>query len=342
MDRRARSLRRRFLVGGRLLRIMEWAQYNGLFFGVVVLILVFSSRSSLFLTRGNISVILLQVAVVAIIAVPSAMLLLGGFVDLSVGSVAVLAAVVFGELASGVMSTWLAFACALATAGAFGLVNGVLIAYMGLSPIVVTLGGLAGARGLAEVSNGAVTKFDFGTAFGQLGNGKELGVGTPVWIAAGVFVIGAYLWYLAPYGRHLTAIGADRAAARSIGVATKRLPCLVYVATGLAAGLAGLILTSELDSASLTIGVNLELDVLTAVLLGGVSFMGGRGSLFGVLMGVLFIGILDNGLIVININPFYQGIAVGLALVLAAALDVLYRRLERIEIKAPGELARTE
>jgi ribose/xylose/arabinose/galactoside ABC-type transport system permease subunit len=193
---------------------------------------------------------------------------------------------------------------------------------------------LAGASGVAEVISGGNTQNAFGNSFAELGNGIVLSLNTPVWIAAGAFAAGGYLWYFTPVGRHLAAIGTDASAARSLGLAVHRLPCLVYLASGLAAGLGGLILTSELDSASLTIGINLELSVLTAILLGGVSFTGGRGSLFGVLMGVLFIGALDNGLVVVNINPFYQGVAVGLALVAAAALDVIYQRLERIEIEA--------
>ena len=317
-----------------LLGLITWAQRNGLFFGVLILVAVFEALNSRFLNFTNVAVILLQVSIVAIVAVPGAMLVMAGFVDLSVGSVAMLTAIVFGEFAAGGMTIWLAFACALAVAGGFGLLNGALIAYLGLSPIVVTLGGLAGASGAAEVISGGNTQNSFGASFSELGNGLALGLNTPVWIAAGVFLAGGYLWYQTPLGRHLAAIGADRSAARSLGLAVNRLPCLVYLASGLAAGLGGLILTSELDAASLTIGVNLELSVLTAILLGGVSFTGGRGSLFGVLMGVLFIGGLDNGLVVVNINPFYQGVAIGLALVAAAALDVIYQRLERIEIEA--------
>ncbi len=326
-----------------LLGLINWAQRNGLFFGVIVLVVVFQALNSRFLSFNNVAVILLQVSIVGIVAVPGAMLVMSAYVDLSVGSVAMLTAIVFGEFKSGGMSVWLAFACALAVAGAFGLLNGVLIAYLKLSPIVVTLGGLAGASGAAEVISGGNTQNAFGNSFGELGNGIVFGLNTPVFIAAGAFVVGGYLWYFTPLGRHLAAIGTDASAARSLGLSVHRLPCLVYVASGLAAGLGGLILTSELDSASLTIGVDLELSVLTAILLGGVSFMGGRGSLFGVLMGVLFIGALDNGLIVVNINPFYEGVAVGLALVAAAALDVIYQRLERIEIQAEhvGEPAAT-
>ena len=132
-----------------------------------------------------------------------------------------------------------------------------------------------------------------------------------------------------------------------LGVATQRIPFLLYGASGLAAALGGLIVTSQLDASSLSIGINLELSVLSAILLGGVSFMGGRGSLFGVLLGVLFIGALDNGLVQMNVGPYFQRAAVGLALVLAAALDVLYQRLDRIPVPddrkpdpgaaAPGE-----
>ncbi len=128
------------------------------------------------------------------------------------------------------------------------------------------------------------------------------------------------------------AIGAGRTAAQSLGVATRRIPFLLYGVSGLASALGGLILTSQLDAGSLSIGVGLELTVLSAILLGGVSFVGGRGSLFGVLLGVLFIGCLDNGLVQMNVGPYYQRAAVGAALCFAAALDVLYQRLDRIPV----------
>jgi ribose transport system permease protein len=135
----------------------------------------------------------------------------------------------------------------------------------------------------------------------------------------------------------MTAIGADRVAARSLGIPVKRIPLVLYVASGFASALGGFILTSELDAASLSIGQGLELEVLTGILLGGVSFLGGRGSLFGVLVGVVFIGALDNGLVVINISPFFAGVATGAALVFAAGLDVFYQRLDQIQIAEAAE-----
>jgi ribose/xylose/arabinose/galactoside ABC-type transport system permease subunit len=208
----------------------------------------------------------------------------------------------------------------------------VLVSYLDFSPVIVTLGGYAGARGIAEAISHDNTQFGFGSSFGFLGNGQVGGIPVPGFIFLGFFLIGAYLWYEVPLGRHLTGIGADRTAARALGVSVRRIPAIVYVCSGLASAAGGLILTSELDGASPSIGVGLELQVLTSILLGGVAFSGGRGSLWGVLFGVLFVGVLDNGLVIKNVGPYYVNIAVGAVLVMAAAFDVVYQRLERIPV----------
>ena len=316
----------------RVRSLIGWCQRNGLFFGLLFLLIFFSAANGRFFTRANLSVVLLQIAIIGLIAVPGAMLILAGYIDLAVGSIAVLASVVFGELFAAGQSPGLAFVIALLVGLGWGLMSGYLITHLGFSPIIVTLGGLAGARGLAELISEGITQYAFGSGFAWLGNGRVAGLETPVWIMIGAFLIGAYVWYVTPYGRYMTAIGADRVAAGSLGVAVRRIPFLLYGASGLAAALGGLILTSQLDSSSVSIGQGLELEVLTGILLGGVSFVGGRGSLFGVLTGVLFIGVLANGLVVINISPYIQGAAIGAALFLAAALDVLYQRLDRIPV----------
>ena len=235
--------------------IVGWAQRNGLFFALLILVAFFATRSDRYLTRANLHVILLQVAVVGIIAVPGAMLLLAGYVDLAVGSIAVLAAIVFGELMTGGLGgAGRGGELRSLSGSAWGLATGYLVAYLGFSPVVVTLGGLAGARGLAEIISKGFTKYGFGKGFAQLGNGDFLGIDTPVWILATVLLLGAYAWYQTPLGRHITAIGAERVAAHSLGVATRRIPFLLYGASGLAAALGGLIVTSQLDGASLSIG----------------------------------------------------------------------------------------
>jgi ribose transport system permease protein len=322
--------------------IVGWAQRNGLLFALILLVIFFATQSPRYLTTSNLHVVLLQVAVVGIVAVPGAMLIMAGYVDLAIGSIAVLASVVLGELMAIGWGALPAAIAALAAGLGWGLATGYLVAYLGFSPVVVTLGGLAGARGVAEILSKGITKYGFGPGFAELGNGEYLGIDTPVWLFLAVFLFGSYVWYQTPLGRHVIAIGAERTAAHSLGVATRRIPFLLYGASGLAAALGGLIVTSQLDASSLSIGINLELSVLSAILLGGVSFTGGRGSLFGVLIGVLFIGALDNGLVQMNVGPYYQRAAVGLALVLAAALDVLYQRLDRIPVAdTPGPAAST-
>jgi ribose transport system permease protein len=324
--------------GRRLLSLIGAYQSGGLLVALVALGAFFTTTSTHFLTSNNLKVVLLQVAIVGIVAIPGAMLLLSGYLDLSVGSVAVLAAAIFGEMVK-VQHTSVAVGIivALLVGAAWGTLNGFLIAYLDFSPVVVTLGGFAAARGVSDALTQDVTRSGFGDAFSKLGNGDVLGLPTPAAIFVLLFVVGAYLWYVTPLGRHLTAIGAERVAARSVGVSVKRIPFTTYVASGLAAALAGLVITSELDGASPSIGVGLELEVLTAILLGGVAFSGGRGSLWGVLFGVLFIGVLDNGLVLLNVGPYYVNIAVGAVLLLVAGIDVLYQRLERIPLAVEDE-----
>jgi ribose transport system permease protein len=228
-----------------------------------------------------------------------------------------------------------AIGVAIAAGLAWGALNGFLIAKLGFSPVVVTLGGLAAARGISDALTNDQTRSGFGDTFAWLGNGDVLGLPVPAALFIVLFLVGVYLWYGTPLGRHLTAIGSDRNAARAVGVSVVRIPFVVHIASGLAAAVAGLILASELDGASPSIGSGLEIQVLTAILLGGVAFTGGRGSLWGVLFGVLFIGVLDNGLVLLNVGPYYVNIAVGAVLLLVAGIDVVYRRLELIPAQAP-------
>jgi ribose transport system permease protein len=313
--------------------VLEWSKRNGLFFALVLLVVIFSLVSPRFLTSANVKVILLQVAVIGIVAVPGAMLILSGYVDLSVGSVAVLVSITFGILAKDVGTGW-AFAFGIAIGIAWGAVQGGLISYGTLSPIVVTLGGLAGARGIAEFISKGQIEYGFGSTFAELGNGTLLGLPVPVWLFFVAFPAGGYVWYCMRYGAHMAAIGSDQTVARSLGILVRRIPLVLYTVSGFTAAVGGLIITSQLDGSSLSIGTSLELEVLTAILLGGVAFTGGRGSLFGVLMGVLFTGVLDNGLVVSNVSPFLSNAVIGTALVGAAALDVIYQRLDRVPFRA--------
>ncbi len=317
--------------------IMTWAQRNGMFFALLLLIALFSVMSSRFLTVPNVTVILLQDAVIGLIAVPGAMLILCGFVDLSVGSIAVLGAVAFGQAMEAGFGLPVSLLIGLGVGTAWGALNGYLIAILGLSPIIITLGGLAGARGMAELLTQGFSTYGYGPVFAQLGNGKLLGVPVPIILFTVVFLVGLHLWYRAPLGRHMIAIGGARDTAAELGIRVKAIPFWLYVASGFASALGGLIIASQLDGAAVTIGTGMELEVLTAILLGGVSFTGGRGSLFGVLFGLLFVGVLANGLIQVNVSPYFEQVAIGLALGGAAGLDMLYQRLERLRVPVEND-----
>jgi ribose/xylose/arabinose/galactoside ABC-type transport system permease subunit len=309
--------------------LLAAVQQSGLALALLALATYFSVSSSHFLTAGNLSVILQQVSVLAIVAIPGSMLVLAGYVDLSVGSVAGLAAIVFGDLYGHVPLT-IAVAGGIAVGSVWGIANGCLVGYLGFSPIIVTLGGYAGAQGLASLIQHGNSIFGFSASFVYLGNGAPLGIPVPILVMLAAFLLGAFAWYGTPVGRHLKAIGTDRGAAYANGIAVRRLPMLLYVFSGTSAGLGGMILTAQVNSASIDIGVGLELQVLTAILLGGVAFTGGRGSLVGVALGLLFIGILTDGLILINAGPYFTNIAVGAALVIAAGLDAMNQRIERL------------
>jgi ribose/xylose/arabinose/galactoside ABC-type transport system permease subunit len=311
--------------GGR--NVLELMLRSALLIGLIVLILFFTFQSDLFLTMGNTKNIALSGAVLLIVAVPQALLVIMGYVDLSVGSSVGLSGVVTGLLIVDHHVGWGLAVLAGLGVGAFGgLVNGVLVAVTRLSPIIVTLGTLQLYRGVAQFLRDDPPA-GFGTGMSLLGRGLYLGVPVPVWIALAIFGFGALYLYGTPSGRHVYAIGVNAEAAFLSGVATRRLPLLLFVVTGLAAGLGGVLYAARLDAAPpSTLGVNFELQVLTAVLLGGIAFSGGRGTMFGVLLGVVFLGVLNNGMTLMNVPYFAQAIATGAALVVAAGLDELGQR----------------
>lgn len=301
---------------------------NALFGGLIVMMIIFATQSSVFLTTGNLRDVAVQVSILGIVAVTSAILLLAGGVDLSIGATLAMGAVVTGKLITVGWDPVAASLMGVLAGGGIGVVNGFLCAYLRFSPIVVTLGMLTAVRGAAYFVERNPTS-GFGDSFGWLGRGTVVGVPVLILIAAGTFIVGGIFLRLMPWGRHVYAIGVNPEAAYLSGVRVRLVPFLLYVATGLSAGLGGVLLASRLNTASpATLGIGFELDVLTAVLLGGVAFGGGRGSLFGVLVGVIFLGILANGLVLMNVFPFVQLLVKGLALVGAAGLDALGTRVD--------------
>lgn len=294
---------------------------------LMVLVVGIVTNGSLF-NWTNLRGVLLDGAIIAIVAVPAAMLIIAGYIDLSVGSTLALGGIVAGTIMSnGQGAPVLAVAAAIGAGALVGLANGLAAAVFGLSPFITTLGTLTAVRGVAQLVS-PLGANNFGDEFGVLGVGTLLGVPVAVWIGLAIIVLGALFLGLTPAGRHVYAIGVNRRAAHLSGVHVRRLPFLLYLVTGGAAGLAGAITVARLNSAPAgQLGLGFELTVLAAILLGGIALTGGEGTMLGVAVGVLFLGLLNNSLLQLGVTSFWQNVASGVALVAAIAIGAATHRL---------------
>jgi len=248
--------------------------------------------------------------------------ILTGGIDLSVGSVAALAGVVAAMIAAGGGGTVaLGVAAALGIGLAVGLFNGVMVAQFRVPPFVTTLAMLTICRGLAFIVTGGRSIGNLPAGFGFLGRERLLGVPVPVLLMLLVFAAGWFVLKRMTFGRYVYAVGGNREAAFLAGVRIKRVTLLVYVLNGLLVGLAGVVLASRLGAGVPNAGLQYELDVIAAVVVGGTSLLGGRGSVVGTFWGAVFIGILNNGLNLAGIDPYMQKIALGVVILLAVLAD---------------------
>lgn len=310
-------------------RLLHGLVNNPLLVLLVLMVVAVQSVTGAQLNALNLRGVLLDASVIAIVAIPSAMLVIAGYLDLSVGSVLALGGVSAALVMQSLGSAPLAVLVSILVGALVGVVNALLIVVMGLSPFITTLGTLAAVRGAAQLlAPLPLSGFDVG--FTQLGVGAVAGIPIPAIIALVLVVLAGLFLTLTPSGRHVYAIGVNREAAYLSGVATRRLPFLLYVMTGAAAGLAGAITVARLNSApSGQLGTGYELSVLAAVLLGGIALTGGSGNMFGVVVGVLFMGMLANSLTLLGVPAFWQNVASGVALVAAIVINAGTQRLRR-------------
>jgi ribose/xylose/arabinose/galactoside ABC-type transport system permease subunit len=320
--------------------VLRWvrghAAANALLLGVIGLLLIFSNLNEDFLTVDNFRNIFIQSSFIMVVAVPTALLLIAGKVDLSVGSILALGAVTTGLLLNDGMPLVPAILIGVLAGTVVGTINGFLVTVLDLSPIIVTLGALTAVRGLAQTL-APNPVFGFPSSFITLGEGEIAGIPYLVLVAVAVLAVGAIVLSKIPVGRHIYAIGVNPEAAYLSGVRVAPVGLLLFIATGAAAGLAGVMLAARLGSApSAALGIGFELEVLTAVILGGVAFNGGRGTIFGVFLGVIFLGILQNGLTLENVPAATALMVKGGTLVIAAWLDRVTVRSEGLTMVLAG------
>jgi ribose transport system permease protein len=291
----------------------------GLVMALVALVAILSLLSDRFLTPSNVINVLRQISINAIIAAGMTVVIIGRGIDLSVGSLLALTGVVAASLAVGELPAAIAIAAGLGLGLAMGVFNGAFVAYAGIAPFIVTLAGLTIFRGMALAITDGRPISGLPPVFMTIGYGSFLGLPVPIWIMLGFLVVTHVILRHMALGRAIYAIGGNEEAARLSGIAVRRVKLFTFAYSGLAAALAAMVLTGRLNSAQPSAGVMFELDAIAAVVVGGTSLFGGRGGVFGTLIGALIIGVINNGMNLLNVPSFYQQIVKG-GVILAALL----------------------
>jgi ribose transport system permease protein len=307
----------------RKLAVQQAIQILGMLPVLLLLCVAFHFLSDYrFFSLQNISIVMQQASINTVLAAGMTIVILTGGIDLSVGSilaVSAMAAVIVSKVPGwGLLGIPAALLCGLL----FGSINGALIAFLRLPPFIVTLGSLTAVRGVARLMGGDTTVFNPQLPFAFIGNGKLFGVPWLVIVALVVIVACWYLLRRTVLGVHIYAVGGNPDAARLSGIKVWAVLLFAYAASGVLAGLGGVMAAARLYAANgLQLGQSYELDAIAAVILGGTSFVGGIGSIWGTLIGALIIAVLTNGLILIGVSDIWQFIVKGLVIVGAVALD---------------------
>ena len=268
-------------------------------------------------------------AFIALVALGQSAVIATKGIDLSVGSVMGLSGIATGLALNSGSGLLTGIAAGLGVAAACGLVNGFLVAYVQLNPFVVTLGMLAIARSLAMVLSKNQMIYEFGPAedsFFALGGGQLFGMSYPVWFLIAATLVMSLLWRQTAWGRHVQAIGGNEQAARAAGVNVRRTKLSVYLLSSLMAGFAAILTVSWLGSVTNALGQSSELRVIAAAVIGGADLMGGTANALGAVVGAALIEVIRNGLLLLGVDPYWQGFFVGSFIILAVLLERLRRR----------------
>ena len=327
------------------------------FIALFLVTIVFSVIVPNFLEAANIQIMAKHVALNAILGVGMTFVILTGGIDLSVGSLVGLTAMIAGLLINeglrlpmlGVIAyphTWLICAIALIVGTLMGSITGFIITRFNVAPFIATLGMLYVARGFAMLLNNGYTfpnlvgRPELGnTGFPQLGAGEFLHINYSIWIMLIFMVVALFVSKRTPFGRHVFAIGGNERAAELSGVKVNRTKVLVYMISGFCAATVGLIIASQLVAAHPATGTDFELNAIAAVVLGGTSLSGGRGGVGGTLIGAFVIGILSDGLVMLGVSSFWQMVIKGLVIVVAVIIDQMQARMQaRIALQKQQEL----
>lgn len=306
---------------------------------LLIMCVVLSFLSDRFLTADNTWNVMRQISVNMIISVGMTLVILTGGIDLSVGSILALSGAVTAVLLKFGsefvdLNLYLGFTLLGALVGGtlvgslLGWFNGLTITRFKVPPFVATLAMLTIARGLTMLLTGGFPITGFSSQMAFIGTGWFIGIPMPVWISAFIVLAAVIMTNKTRLGRHIYAVGGNETAAELSGLNIKKIKTIVYSIAGGLAAVGGIIVTSRLDSAQPNAGMSFELDSIAAVVIGGTSLSGGKGTIMGTVQGALIIGILNNGLVLLNVSPFWQQVVKGLVILLAIVIEKIYSKNE--------------
>ncbi len=313
--------------GGSLVKRLYSVENIGLYIVFLAIIIFFSAASPYFFTLRNFMDILRQSTFVLVAALGMTLVIITAGIDLSVGSVIGLSAGVTSVILLQGAPTALAVAAGLVTGAVCGLINGFIITRFGVTDLITTLSTLSIFRGVLFMMTHGVPFQAFARRdFSQLGRGNIGPVPVPILIAAVIFIIPRRLLGRPVLGRHIFAVGSNSTASLLSGINVSRIKLIVYMISGLTAAASGIMLASRLSSVPPDLGQGYEMSVIAAVVIGGTSLFGGSGSVLGTVIGSLMVAIIGNGLILLNVNPFYQYVINGVIIILAVSFNNARRK----------------
>lgn len=299
----------------------EYLSKYGIYIGFLIIFIIFSVISPCFFSRANIFNIIVQSAIISLVAIGQTVVITSAGIDLSVGSTVAFVSISLGLMMVAGVPIFLAIIISLIIGGIIGLFNGIIIAYGKVPAFIMTLGMMSMGRGAALALNGGKPVSRLPIIFGKIASTSVLGIP--------IFVIYVLIFYFLMYvlmnknklGRYFYAVGDNKEAARLSGIKVKKIEMLTYIFSGFFAAVGGIMLTARLNYATPLAGQGYELDAIAAVVIGGTALSGGKGNIMGTLIGGLLLGTLRNGLSILNVPGFYQKIIIGAVIVLAVFFD---------------------
>ncbi|WP_426976932.1 ABC transporter permease [Pseudarthrobacter sp. O4] len=318
---------------------LERSNKPTLLMGVVTVLIaaVFAIASPAFLSLANLSNLATQIAPVLVIGVAMTFVITAGQIDLSVGAIAAFIAATSAELISTGMNSSLVMVFSCIMGLGWGLINGYLTSYQGIPSFIVTLATMSVIRGFALLSTeGFSIPIGENTVMRQIGSSSFLGISWLAWVGLLVFAAGLVLMHKMRFGQYITGIGSNEESTRRAGVNTKAIKMWALAFSGLAAGIAGVLIAARLGSGSANSAVGLELTVIAAVVIGGTDLFGGRGTVVGTLIGAILTGLIANGLTLVGMSPFITPIVTGLVLLVAIWINMRGKKLSDLLAKLSG------